>query len=839
MEKNRNKNKKEISAGKELWYIDKTEALEKGIALFPSIYIEGAAATGKTCAMKMLRRKHPEVEIQALDLQDEVSAMKRFDRILREWDSFVGAKWLMIDGLDASVSKVCVEKIADYIRTMPPECKVIVAGRDWPEEEFLDLLWKRQMQIVPQKTLQFTEKEIGDLVQYYHSSLNPKDIYQRTGGWAGCADMLIRLSVGEGAEQSGSVEAWMESYEIRTYVKRQILDPLSAEEREMMQRAILCPWFTEELCSEVWQARKISGILERLGRKGLLVHDKQKNRWKAALILQENYRIKASVLQENHEMEMPILQAHHVRYADPDLWKQLGSWYEKHGNLKEALQCLKKSKEKAAYRSCMLRHYSEVPLLGISYAEVMNWKGNEPELCYLRGIYRYTRQQMDGLKAEIQNLNAAPEDDSRKREIYLNLTYRQPDLDLDSWLALLETYTKDKERIQLYDIQGYSYSCLCGLRDLSGLFACAKKEENRKARLWREHLGKESRLSYRLARMEYYLETERKDVISLDDRKLLLEDCENNPGDRPERKPIIWQQRLARLYLLCRLQQVMPEEEHSSSIHSLALSLQQEEHSVCKRITDAVLCLYAPADNRRERLAKWLVSAEQSAGTLVDEAYYTVLCCRAKGCLQMNQYKRAEKILHYLIPYLQLYRCHKYLSEALFQQAVIHWAEKRKGQALKDTIESFLVNGTSRYVGFYSEYDRTGKEVLEEYVDWLGKNTPGGWHRKKKYNYGNVLRMPEADYMGVVLRCAKRRMRADSSGTEAGAGETSEEQLTMMETIILQDINRGLTNSQICEELNLKLPTVKTHIYNLYKKLGVNNRVQAIRKGKEEGILDE
>ena len=146
-----------------------------------------------------------------------------------------------------------------------------------------------------------------------------------------------------------------------------------------------------------------------------------------------------------------------------------------------------------------------------------------------------------------------------------------------------------------------------------------------------------------------------------------------------------------------------------------------------------------------------------------------------------------------------------------------------------------MVNGTSRYVGFYTEYDRTGKAVLEDHIDWLSKNAPGGWHRKKKYNYGNVLRMPEADYMGVVLRCAKRRMRSDSSGAE----ETPEEQLTMMETIILQDINRGLTNAQICEELNLKLPTVKTHIYNLYKKLGVNNRVQAIRRGKEEGILDE
>ena len=63
------------------------------------------------------------------------------------------------------------------------------------------------------------------------------------------------------------------------------------------------------------------------------------------------------------------------------------------------------------------------------------------------------------------------------------------------------------------------------------------------------------------------------------------------------------------------------------------------------------------------------------------------------------------------------------------------------------------------------------------------------------------------------------------------------EKLTMMETIILQDINKGLTNAEICEELNLKLPTVKTHIYSVYKKLGVNSRVQAILKGKELGLV--
>ena len=51
--------------------IDKTEVLEKEIVVFPSIYIEGAASSGKSTAVQMLLEKHSEVdrEVFLMDVQ--------------------------------------------------------------------------------------------------------------------------------------------------------------------------------------------------------------------------------------------------------------------------------------------------------------------------------------------------------------------------------------------------------------------------------------------------------------------------------------------------------------------------------------------------------------------------------------------------------------------------------------------------------------------------------------------------------------------------------------------------------------------------------------------------
>lgn len=185
------------------------------------------------------------------------------------------------------------------------------------------------------------------------------------------------------------------------------------------------------------------------------------------------------------------------------------------------------------------------------------------------------------------------------------------------------------------------------------------------------------------------------------------------------------------------------------------------------------------------------------------------------------------------MPYLREFYKFRVLAEALFEQAIISWEKDSHSQSLRYIIESFIGSSNYRYVRLYADYGNSGWKVLDAYVEWVSKNSPEGWHRKKKYNYGNVRRMPQEDYLELLVRMAKRR----APGVHETAGGYPEEHLTMMETLILQDINSGKSNAQICQELNLKLSTVKSHIYSLYKKLGVNSRVQATLKGKELGIL--
>lgn len=61
--------------------------------------------------------------------------------------------------------------------------------------------------------------------------------------------------------------------------------------------------------------------------------------------------------------------------------------------------------------------------------------------------------------------------------------------------------------------------------------------------------------------------------------------------------------------------------------------------------------------------------------------------------------------------------------------------------------------------------------------------------------------------------------------------------LTPRELEVLVQMAQGLSNQEIADKLFVSLNTVKTHSSNVFSKLGVQRRTQAIQRAKELGLL--
>ena len=61
--------------------------------------------------------------------------------------------------------------------------------------------------------------------------------------------------------------------------------------------------------------------------------------------------------------------------------------------------------------------------------------------------------------------------------------------------------------------------------------------------------------------------------------------------------------------------------------------------------------------------------------------------------------------------------------------------------------------------------------------------------------------------------------------------------LTQSELKVLDCIAQGLRNQEIAEKLFNSEETIKKHIYHMFQKLQVKNRMSLVTKAKEEGIL--
>lgn len=805
--------------------IDKSHVLKAGLEKFPSIFIEGAAVIGKTTAVNMLLEAHPEATSDVFNMNKKIDIDAFSHRLKQASAKTKGERFLVFENITDKTPKKVQEMMAELVESLPKESKtkVIFVSRQKPSMPMLKLMWKGKLGMIYPSSLMFTQGEVTKYVREYSTSMVPADVYRVTGGWPGCVAMIMNMASqlqNENSSDRLTVDKIFSRYEVQAYIQNELLLGLADEEQKVLNLAACCPWVNEENCHVVWDINNPKETLLDLERKGFLAYNDIKNHWKASPVI-------TVVTESSRDAKL-----------DVDMAVKLGKWYQSKGAVEEALWCFKTYGVDEEYRRCVINNFHIVGFEELMHCNLLDWKP-EPldkissveysiRLCYLRGMHLYLNGDLQGFGAEIERIKKLeqkakghPEEKSAAI-VHLNLAYADAGTSIEQWLDLLED-RKQWGPVRLYHLTENTDDFLTGYRDLSTLYICSLKEKKRRTELLRSYLGEKEWMAIKLGYLSFEHELGKKTIAELSQWSSMLKVVSNHEA-------YSWRFKMICFCLLNKLYLTTQDTEVLAQLKMLENLLAKEENPACASYLQAVYNIYALRGSSDSSATRWLKAASTDTSFAINESNYQIVFLMVKGLLAMNQPEIAGRILRKLVPYLQKYSRNSLLAEAMFQKAIVEWADGKEGAAVRSAVESFLYAGKARYVTFYGAYGQRGYEVLKAYVDWLRNVEPEKWQGKKRYNYGNVLSMPMEDYLEVLLRQSKRTASMPSN-------DHMVEKLTLMETVILQNIYKGMSNQEICEELNLKLPTVKTHISNLYKKLGAESRVQAIVRGKEIGIL--
>lgn len=104
-----------------------------------------------------------------------------------------------------------------------------------------------------------------------------------------------------------------------------------------------------------------------------------------------------------------------------------------------------------------------------------------------------------------------------------------------------------------------------------------------------------------------------------------------------------------------------------------------------------------------------------------------------------------------------------------------------------------------------------------------------------------LRRSPRIDVVGVLddLDAVPAGARATVMVLDVSSEHPIDGVLSTRELDVLRCIARGLTNAGIAGELYVSTETVKTHVRNLLRKLGVTDRMAAVARATSAGLLGD
>jgi len=159
------------------------------------------------------------------------------------------------------------------------------------------------------------------------------------------------------------------------------------------------------------------------------------------------------------------------------------------------------------------------------------------------------------------------------------------------------------------------------------------------------------------------------------------------------------------------------------------------------------------------------------------------------------------------------------LIEILSLQTLALWASNEKEQAVGTLTQALQMAEPEGYVRTFVDEGAPMGDLLSATLEARQSGHPG-----------SASQVP-ARYLAKLLAALAQETAAPASDGRLP------ESLSERELEVLALIAAGESNGEIAGKLFVPISTVKTHVNNLYRKLGARSRTQAIARAREMDLL--
>jgi len=197
-----------------------------------------------------------------------------------------------------------------------------------------------------------------------------------------------------------------------------------------------------------------------------------------------------------------------------------------------------------------------------------------------------------------------------------------------------------------------------------------------------------------------------------------------------------------------------------------------------------------------------------------------LILCEAKAELfwAKKNYKETVDLLEFIIANMDLENYPKKRIDMLILKSIVYMAYGNNEVALACLTEALETKGVERYFRAFVDRGKPMNDLLVTLINQLEKN-----------NHINLLN---------IAKELLERFENKNKDVHKGHQSKGFEQLSNRESEVLKLLAKGFNYDEIGKMLFISLSTVKKHTGNIYYKLQVNNRIQAVNIAKAIRLVD-